>query len=438
MKRFWFAVALMFLAAFPARAEITVQEVTSPGGIKAWLVEEHSIPFTALEIRFRGGAALDAPDKRGAINLMMATLEEGAGDMDAQAFAEAREALAASYRFNVYDDVATISARFLTENRDEAIDLLKLALTSPRFDPDAIDRVREQVLSIIRSEETDPADVAGKTFDRLAWGDHPYGSSRNGTIETVTALTREDVVDAHARVFGKDRLYVAATGDITAQELGVLLDKLLADLPPNASVPLPPRADYQLEPGITVVPFDTPQSVALFGHRGIKRDDPDYIPAFILNEIFGGRGLESRLMRELREKRGLTYGISTSLLPMEFGELVIGQVRSDNARMGESIDLIRQEWARIAREGVTEQELEEAKTYLTGAYPLRFDGNAPIARILVGMQMIGLPRDYIRTRNDLVRAVTLEEINRIAGRIYQPDQLHFVVVGQPEGVTSAN
>ena len=438
MKRFLIALTLMFLSALPARAAVEVQEITSPGGIKAWLVEEHSIPFTALEIRFRGGAALDAPGKRGAINLMMAILEEGAGDLDAQAFAEAREALAAKYRFNVYDDVATVSAQFLTENRDEAAGLLKLALMEPRFDAEAIDRVREQVLSIIRAEETDPSDIAGKTFDKLAWGDHPYASSRNGTVETVTSLTRDDMLDAYGRVFGKDRLYVAATGDITAEELGLLLDELLGGLPEEASVPLAPRAEYQLEPGVTVVPFDTPQSVALFGHQGIRRDDPDYIPAFILNEIFGGRGLESRLMRELREERGLTYGISTALLPMEYGELVIGQVRSDNSKMAESIDLIKQEWKRIAREGVTAEELEEAKTYLTGAYPLRFDGNAQIARILVGMQMIGLPVDYIRTRNDQVRAVGLDEVNRVAKRIYLPERLHFVVVGQPEGVAGTS
>ncbi|MFV2038428.1 MAG: M16 family metallopeptidase, partial [Paracoccaceae bacterium] len=183
---------------------------------------------------------------------------------------------------------------------------------------------------------------------------------------------------------------------------------------------------------------DTPQSVALFGHVGIKRDDPEYIPAYILNEIFGGNGFESRLMREVREKRGLTYGVGTFLVPMEYGELVMGQVRSDNGRMAESIEVIKQEWAKIAETGVTAQELEDAKTYLTGAYPLRFDGNAPIARIMVGMQMIGLPVDYISTRNDQVNAVTLEEINRVARRIYQPDNLRFVVVGRPDGVENSN
>ncbi len=433
MTRILSVLLLALAAALPARAAVEVQEVTSPGGIRAWLVEERSIPFTALEIRFRGGSALDAPGKRGAINLMVGLLEEGAGDMDARAFAEAREALAASFSYRAYDDAVAISARFLTENRNEAVALLKTSLTDPAFAPDALERVRGQVLAGIRASRTDPADIAGQTFDRLAWGDHPYGSSSDGTEESVQALTREDMFEAWRRVFGRDRVYVAAVGDISAEELGALLDELLGELPAEAA-PMPERAEYLLTGGVTVVPFDTPQAVALFGHRGIRRDDPDYIPAYILNEVFGGSGLESRLMGELREKRGLTYGVGTFLMPMEFGELIMGQVRSENSRIAESVEVIREQWAKVAAEGITEQELEDAKTYLTGAYPLRFDGNAPIARILVGMQMIGLPKDYIKTRNDQVRAVTLEKINEVARRLYRPEELRFVVVGRPEGL----
>ncbi|MGR3291732.1 MAG: M16 family metallopeptidase, partial [Paracoccaceae bacterium] len=351
--------------------------------------------------------------------------------------AAAREVLAASFHFNVYDDVTTISARFLTENRTEAMALLKTALLQPNFDQVAIDRVRAQVLSIIRSEATDPSDIAGLNFDQLAWGDHPYASSRSGTLKSVGALTRDDILDAKVRVFGLDRMYIAAVGDITAAELGLLLDDLLGELPTTAA-PLAAQAEYQLTSGTTVIPFDTPQSVALFGHQGIKRDDADYMAAYVLNEVFGGGGFESRLMTEVREKRGLTYGVSTFLVPMEYGELIMGQVRSDNSRMAESIAVIRDEWVKIAETGLTAQELTDAKTYLTGAYALRFDGNAPIARIMVGMQMIGLPVDYIRTRNDQINALTLDEINRVARRIYQPENLRFVVVGEPDGVENSD
>ena len=421
--------------ALPMRAEVAVQGVTSPGGLRAWLVEEHSIPFVALEIRFRPGALLDPPGRRGTANLMMALLEEGSGEMDAQAFAEARDSLAASFRFDIGDDAAAVSARFLTENGDQAVALLKQALMQPRFDADAIERVRAQVLAVIRSGTTDPDTIAGQRFDALAWGDHPYGQPLEGTLESVRAITREDLIAAHGRIFGRDRLYISAVGDISPEALGRLLDTLLGDLPVLGEADVPP-AEYRLKPGVTVVPFETPQSVALFGHEGIARDDPDYIPAYILNHIVGGGGFQSRLMDELREKRGLTYGVSTSLLPMDLGHLILGQLRSDNAKMAQAIELVRREWRRAAEDGVSQQELDDAKTYLTGAYPLRFDGNAQIARILVGMQMVGLSRDYIRKRNDLVRAVSLEEINRVARRIYHPEALHFVVVGKPEGVES--
>jgi zinc protease len=178
--------------------------------------------------------------------------------------------------------------------------------------------------------------------------------------------------------------------------------------------------------------------VAIFGHEGIKRDDPDFFPAFVANEIFGGSGRQSRLSDEVREKRGLTYGVGTYLANYDYADLVIGQFASANDRMAQAIEVVRQEWARIAETGVTAEELDEIQTYLTGAYPLRFDGNGPIARIMVGMQMEGLTPDYITTRNDKVRGVTLEDVERVVKRIYRPEDLRFVVVGQPDGVENVN
>ena len=286
--------ALFCLAALalPVRAELAIQEVTSPGGITAWLVEDHNIPFTALEIQFRGGSSLDDPGKRGAVNLMTALIEEGAGDMDSLGFAEARDALAAEFSFQSYNDSVGVSARFLTENRDAAIDLLREALVNPRFDQDAVDRVREQVLSILRSNEKDPGAIASETFNRLAFGDHPYGSVGDGTFETVAALTRDDMIAAHAATLARDRIYVAASGDITAAELGLLLDRLLGDLPATGA-PLPGDADWLLTGGTTVIDFPTPQSTVLFGQIGLSRDDPDFFPAFVLNEALGGGRLAS-------------------------------------------------------------------------------------------------------------------------------------------------
>lgn len=432
MKRLALVLTLL-LAPIGAAADVDIQPVTSPGGIDAWLVESHDIPFVALEIRFRGGASLDAPGKRGAVNLMTHTLEEGAGDLDSRAFATARDGLAASFEFDVHNDALTVSARFLTENREAALDLLHLALTEPRFDDAALERVRAQVLASVRSDEKDPDTIASQSFNALAFGDHPYGTNNEGTEDSVTALTRADITAAKDRVMALDRLYVSAVGDITAPELGALMDKLFDGLP-ETGAPMPQDIDYALEGGVTVVPFDTPQSVAVFGHGGITRHDPDFFTAFIINTALGSGGFQSRLMDEVREKRGLTYGVYSYLYPLDHAALYLGQVASANGRIAEAIEVIRAEWARMAREGLSEAELAAVKTYLTGAYPLRFDGNGPIARILVGMQMDDLGLDYIATRNDRVNAVTVEDVKRVAAHLLQPENLHFVVVGKPVGL----
>ncbi len=421
------------LASLPARA-IEIQQITSPGGIKAWLVEDHSIPFTALTLMFRGGASLDAPEKRGAINLMTALLEEGSGEMDSVQFAETAEALGASASFDVSDDALVVSGRALTENRDQAADLLRQALTQPRFDQDAIERVRAQVQSVIRSEATDPGSIAAKELAAQAWGDHPYATSINGTAESLAALSRDDLIDAQKRILARDRVVVAAAGDIDAAELGLMIDKVLGDLPETGSVPLPEPATLGLTGGVTVIDWDSPQTVVTFAQPGLPMSDPDYFAAVVADHILGGGGFSSRLMDEIREKRGLTYGVSTGLANGIYGETWQGGMASANEKVAEAVDLIRQEWDRFAQGGVTDKELTDARTYLTGEYPLRFDGNSKIASILAGMQLVGLPADYVNTRNAKVEAVTAADVQRVAQRLLHSDQIRFVLVGRPQGI----
>jgi zinc protease len=364
---------------------------------------------------------------------MTGLLEEGAGDMDAQAFANARDELAARYGFKAGADGIGISAQFLTENRDQAVELLRKALTEPRFDAEAVERVRGQVLSNIQSNMKSPESLAAERFNRLTFGTHPYGSDGDGTVESVASLSQADIIAAYKGALSRDRLYVAATGDISAQDLGKLLDTLLGGLPAKGA-PLPKHADWGLQGGVTVVDFPGPQSIIYFGHQGITRDDPDFFAAYILNEVLGGGRFTARLMTEVREKRGLTYGISTYLSPQDYAESMIGQFSSANATTAQAIEIVKAEWQRMYNEGITAEELAKTKTYLTGSYPLRFDGNAQIARILVGMQSEGLPIDYAQTRNAKIEAVTLQDIAKIAKRLLKPDALHFVVVGQPDGL----
>ncbi|MGC6526981.1 MAG: M16 family metallopeptidase [Paracoccaceae bacterium] len=432
MMRFLFVLYCVFATQVWAATDI--QTLRSPAGVTAWLVEDRNIPFVALEMRFKGGSAIDPADKSGATNLMMALLEEGSGEMDAQAFTTAKETLAANFSYDSYQDAVTVSARFLTENREEALSLLRQSIVSPRFEDSALERVRNQVMTGLRSSGKDPEDILRSAFNSEAYGAHPYARDDSGTFETVTALTREDMFETHRNALVKDRVYIAAVGDISADELGLLIDRLLDGLPETSARTLPKEADLGLQRGVKVIDFPVPQSVALFGHVGIARDDPDFFAAYLLNQIFGGTGFESRLMTEVREKRGLTYGISTFLASREYAQTVVGQFASANDKMAEALNVLRAEWSKMAQQGVSADELQRVKTYLTGAYPLRFDGNAAIAGILVGMQMQGLDPSYVVTRNDKVNAVTLEQANRVAKRLFQPESLRIFVVGQPEGL----
>lgn len=436
MIRLVLAFLLALPLARPALAEIDIQEITSPGGIKAWLVEEHGIPFTALEIRFEGGTSLDAPGKRGAVNLMTALIEEGSGSLDSQGFAAARDALAAKFSFSSDLDGVSVSARFLSENRDAAMDLLKDALLAPRFDQDAVDRVRAQVLAGLRSDAQDPDTIAANLLRARSYGDHPYATSGDGTLESVAALTRDDMLAAHKATIARDRVIVAAAGDITGAELGLLLDKVLGGLPATGA-PQPGRAEVLRQGGVVVQPFPGPQSTVLFAQGGIPFDDPDYFAATILTEVLGGGRFSARLMTEVREKRGLTYGIGSGLANTRLAEGLVGQFSAGNDKVATAIEVIRAEWAKIAADGITEAEMAATKTYLTGAYPLRFDGNDTIASILVGMQALGLSPDYPKTRNARVEAVTMADLKRVAARLFQPEELFFVVVGEPQGVASS-
>ncbi len=296
---------------------------------------------------------------------MTALIEEGAGDLDSQGFAAARDGLAAEFHFRSDIDGVGVSAQFLTENRDKALDLLHLALTEPRFDPDAVERVRGQVLAGLASDAKDPDTIAGKILRKRAYGDHPYGTVGDGTEDSVKALTRDDMVTAFGDAVARDRIFVSASGDITAAELGVMLDKLLGDLPATGSAQ-PGRVELVAKAGVVQQDFPGPQSTISFYQGGIKFDDPDYFAALLLNEILGGNGFSSRLMDEVREKRGLTYGVGTSLAAYDHAEIMSGHLATANDKAAEAIQVIRDVWADVAKNGVTQKELDDTKTYMTG------------------------------------------------------------------------
>lgn len=423
-------------AGLPAMAQIEVQEVTSPAGHRAWLMQDDSLPFVAIEILFQGGTTLDAPDRRGAIYMMTGLLEEGAGARDARAFSQAVEGLAAQFGFSASPDTVRISARMLSENREAAAALLNDALSQPRFDEDAIERVRAQVLSGLARQSQDPDWIAGATFAAQAYGTHPYASAEEGTPETVAALTQDDMIAAHRATLVTGRAHIGAAGDITPDELGHLIDMILAGLPQEGPALAGP-VDFSLTGGVSVIDFPSPQSVVIFGHDGLAESDPDFFAAFVLNEALGG-GFKSLLNEEVRINRGLTYGIGTGLVTREWQPMFVGQFSSSNELVGEAIGVTQAALRDVAQNGLAPERVEAAKQNLIGAYPLRFDGNGQIAAILAGMQRQGRPLDYLTTRNASIAAVSVEDVTRVAARLLRPQALRFVVVGQPQGVSATD
>ncbi|MDE2694042.1 MAG: pitrilysin family protein [Paracoccaceae bacterium] len=438
MKFFLIAVfSILILLIKPLYAELNIQELTSQNGTKFWLAQEKSIPFVSLEIRFRGGTSMDDNKTRGAVSFMTAMLEEGAGELDAQAFSKARDSIAASFNFDVSRDNLSVSARFLSDTREEAIQLLKQALTTPRFDKEAMERVRKQIISIIASNQKNQNKIAQSKLYELTFPDHIYSSSGLGSTEKITLLNGNDLRQAHKVAITRDRISVSIVGDISEIQAIEMLDELLENLP-NSSKLLPKRVRANLDLGTVLVDYPSPQSVAFFTFKGISRTDQDFFAAFVMNHILGGGGFNSRLMKKIREERGLTYSVNTSLAQYDHAELYLGMFQSSNDKISEAIGILKKEIALLANNGVNQEELEEAKKFLIGAYPLRFDGNVRIANILAGMQFMGLDKEYIKLRNVMVSGVTSEDVARVAKRLLSSKEFTLVVVGKPEGLKASH
>lgn len=427
-------LALLLLVVGPTAHAMEIQRVVSKSGIEAWLVEEHAVPLIALEAAFRGGSRADATGKEGTSTMLAALLDEGAGDLDAEAFQKRLEAKAIGLGFDTDTDSFSASLSTLSENRDEAFSLLALALTRPRFDDEPVERVRGQLVSSRLRLVEDPESLAGELWFANALPGTVYGRPPRGTEPSLKAIAVDDL-RAYARAnLTRDRLKIAVVGDIDAKTLRALLDKTFGALPKKGA----PIKIADMSPkgaGESVVERrDFPQSVVVFGGPGLKRDDPDFYAASVLNNIVGGGGFAARLTEEVREKRGLAYGVYTYLYPLDFAGLTMGGVATQNEKVGQSVDIIKSELARVVADGVTQQELDDTKTYMTGSYALRFDTNAKIARMLVGIQLADLGIDYVRKRNGLIEAVTLDDVKRVASRLFAPEKMLFVVVGDPAGL----
>jgi zinc protease len=424
-------LAMLPLSSISSHAAARIQHLISPGGIEAWFVQDATVPLIAMEYAFSGGASQDPVDKSGVGNLVGSLLDEGSGDLDSNTFHERLERRAIELSFNSTRDYFRGSLRMLRDNRDEAFDLLRKALTSPHFDSADIERIRAQVISGLRRDTSNPTALAGRKFLEVAFGDHPYGRQSNGTLESVPKIDAADMKDYVRRVLARDTLKIAVVGDVDPATLGKLLDTTFGGLPAKSS--LAPVADIEAArpPQRAFIPLDVPQTVVTFGGPGLQRHDPNFMAAYVVNHILGAGG-SSRLYREVREKRGLAYSVYESLMWAEHSALFVGSTATRAERAGETVDAVEKEIRRIAEDGPTQQELDESKSYLKGSQMLALDTSSKLAAALLQYQLDKLPIDYIEKRNAIVDAVTFDDARKASRRLWSQGLLTVIVGRAPQ------
>ena len=425
-------IGASLLVAMAAPASATkIERVTSPGGIEVWLVQETSVPLIAMDFAFRGGASQDPADKAGVASLVAGMIDEGAGDLDSKTFHERLESKAIELSFTANRDHFTGSLRTLTENKDAAFEMMRLALNAPRLDTADLERIRSETLGILRRESTNPDNMASLRWWETAFAGHPYGRPVRGTLDSVSTITAQDMRAYMKDVFARDTLKVGIVGNIDGAAAGALVDKVFGALPAKAALRKVALADPQGLGRVIAIDFDVQQSVVMMGGVGIPRKDPDFMAAFLVNHILGGGAFSSRLYREVREVRGLAYSIYSTLVPLDSAALFMTATATRGESAKQTLDVVAKEIRRLAESGPTEEELAKAKSYQKGSFALRFDTSTKIAAQLVQIQIDDLGIDYIDKRNDLVEAVTLADVQRVAKRLLDGGML-VTMVGRPQ------
>jgi len=423
------APALCLFAPVPARAA-NIQNLDLGKAAQVWFAEDHTVPIVSFNISLPAGSAYDPAGKAGLAAFAGAMLDEGAGGLDSKAFHEALANRAISFSARPDRDYLVISISTLKENAPEAMHLLQMALTRPRFDNDAMTRVRAQIVQSLQQDQVEPARVASRGFSRQFFGGHAYAHPTNGEIASISSITAQDLRNFARTHWVKNGLKVAVAGDITAPALIKLLGGTFLPVS-GAAAPVLPNVGRLGAPGVHVIALPVPQPTAVFGLPGIMRHDPDFIPGYVANYILGGGGFSARLMEEVRVKRGLTYGISTSLTAYNKAAVWQGSVGTRADAVRQTVQVVKETMAKFAAEGPTQQELDDAKTYLTGSFPLAFASNSGTASQLGTFQRQNLDIGYVARRNSLIQAVTLADVKRVAKRLYDPARLTVVIGGSP-------
>ena len=435
MKKIIILFVLVLSPGMAQAAILNIQEVTSPKGIKAWLVEDHTIPVISMEYAFKGAGAVNDPkDKQGLARLLSNTMDEGAGDLTSTQFQGRLVDKSINLTFNASRDDFGGGLSTLSKNRDEAFDLLALALHKPRFDKDAVARMIEANLSRIRNDMTDPEWMVARLSNASLYGDHPYSMNSGGTLSSLPKITSEDLRTKAKSDLTRDRLIVSVAGDITPDELGTLLDKTFADLPEKGNAPQVSDVSLPAKGETTLYSLNIPQTLIIATLPGMRMDDPDYQTATVMNFIFGSSGFGSRLTEIIREQNGLTYGIYTDMSMMDHAALFTLSTSTKNETAARLMDLTRKEFDRMKTGDVTKEEIADAKSYLVGSTALSLTSTEQIAGMMLAFQRYNLPKNYLDIRAAAIEKVTSADIKRVAARLFDMSRLSVAMVGKPDGI----
>jgi len=439
MKVLHLTLLLLVIAITPACARedtdhgalLDIQEVKSDSGITAWLVEDGSIPIISMQFTFKGAGAVNDPtDKQGLARMLSNTLDEGAGDLDSQSFQKELQDLSISLSFNSGRDHFGGSVKTLSKNSDRAFELLKMAVSKPRFDDDPVARMRQSNQSRIRSSISNPDWIAARILNDVAFADHPYARNSGGTLSSLEAITPDDLRAFHKTHIGKNNLVVAVSGDIDAQTLKVKLDEIFGALP-DATIKTGADLTLQNAGKIAVYDKDIPQSIVEIMQKGIARDDPDYHAAQVMNFVLGSSGFGSRLTEEIREKRGLTYGVFSSFYNLNHVAAMSVSTSTKNENVPDMLKAIHDEFSKMRDQAIAQNELDDAKSYLLGSLPLSLTSTDKISGLMMSLMRDGLPIDYLDTRKEKIAALALDDISRVAKRLLSPQEFVTVLVGKP-------
>ena len=407
-----------------------IQNIDLGKKAQVWFAEDHTIPIIAFNISLPAGSSYDPAGKAGLAAFAGSMIDEGAGNLDSKAFHEALANKAIVFSARADRDYLVISISTLKENAPEALHLLQLALTRPRFESEAMTRMRAQIIQSLQQEQAEPPRVASRNFMRAFFNGHAYAHPVTGEIDSISGITAADLHNFARSHWVKSGLKVAVAGDITAPQLTKLLGSTFLPVS-GAGVAPQPNIGRLGSPGVHVIPLPAPQATVMFGLPGIMRHDPDFLPGYVANYIVGGGGFSSRLTDEVRVKRGLTYGISTSLSSMNKASVMVGSVATRADAVRQTVQVVKDTLATFAKDGPTQAELDDAKTYLTGSFPLAFASNSGTASQLGAFQRQNLDMGYVAGRNALIQAVTLADVRRVSKRLFDPARLTVVIGGSP-------